>query len=435
MALFQAATLNTDGFTIACSFLFIGVLLNVFLRAEKKIHLSDAWKIALVSVLVGCAKPGTILLLFLLIILIKHVPERKAVNIIIFAGIFLSLAISLGWMSLVVANSNIWTGQKTFSSQLGLVLANFSDFLKIYFKGIAISLKGYYTGWVGVYGYWVGQVPLAVYILFPLALLAAYFTEAKLDTYHWGKRLAVFLIGLVCLAGIASFQYIAGYTPGVQHSDSVGRYFLPFSSLVFLAFCGSFSFHSKTQKIARILTIGLIISTLVFYSLGIYRTYYTQCVYPVSAARPCTLPVYKNVDLNDRYVARVKPSQQVNQSFVSECKEIDSVKVRVQSVVDNAKDSVIFTVLSDNQHAIASQVFDLSGLKQDEMLTLPVQIKTVPGKSSLWLNLSLSPGDSPDADLGLLGRSGAALYPAGILLFNDSVQDGDLYFQYTCKNP
>jgi hypothetical protein len=69
------------------------------------------------------------------------------------------------------------------------------------------------------------------------------------------------------------------------------------------------------------------------------------------------------------------------------------------------------------------------------LIKIPLQQKVPVGKEKLWISLSLPLEDSQGADLGLLGRSGAAIYADGELLFNQYPQDGDLFFQYTCSVP
>ena len=432
MALFQSTTLTPDCFTLACSYLFIGAVLKDFSESKEKSLLPMPWKIVFFSLLVGCAKPGTILLLLLLLILVGRKFKSKKALFILLAGVVFSLAISIGWMLFGVVHAAIWTGQKTISSQLSLVMANFFDFLKIYFNGIALSLGKYYFGWVGVYGYWVGKVPALVYILFPVALCLAFLCEGKNNLFSRRYRLFILMIALVCLGGIASFQYVASYSPGVQSTDSVGRYFLPFSSLLFIPFTGWLDIKGQRKKIWQFLTIGFIVTTVGVYGYGIFRTYYTKCVYAVSATQPCTMPVYKNVDLATPYVAHVKAQTVVNQSFVPQCSELSSVKVRVETADGSSQDKLVFSVLRSDLKVISTQEFLISNMHKNDVIEMPVKVKVSASQPILWLQLALDSKDTQNADVGLLGRSGGEKYPDGNLLFNQQLQDADLYFQYSC---
>lgn len=436
MALFQVGTLNTDGFTLAISYLLIGVVFKIFFTPDKTISLEDALKLALVSILVGCAKPGTILLLLLILILIRNKPKSKLVPFIIIAGILLSFVISIAWMFTSTMNAHIWTGDRTFGAQLKIVLANLPDFLLAYLRGIFVSIPAWYTGWIGVYGYWLGKVPSLVYILFPIALLAALFTEGHFSGIKTRSRVSILIIAIVCLAGIASFQFISFYVPGGQVSDKVGRYFLPFSSLIFISISAWIPTKEKTQKTFRLLTVLLALSTVISYTYGLYRTYYSDCVYEVNAAHPCVLPQYKNLDVSEQaFIANVTNQNTVDQSFKPLCDELTSVFVRVQDFSGKSDEKLVYSLLDENKNIVSSKEYPFSTLKKIGLLELPVNIKVKPNETVLWLQLTTEKGDSPDASISLLGRADRTVYPDGILLFNRTDQNGDLFFQYTCKNP
>lgn len=431
MALFQATTLNADGFTLACSYLFIGIVLNVLLNPIKTINLKTARTIALVSVLVGFAKPGTILLLLLLLVFIRFRPETKAVTFTIFSGVLASVVVSLTWMFY----SFIWTGPETYGGQLNSVLMNFADFLNIYLKGVFLSLKQYYYGWVGVYGYWDGAVPPMVYFLFPLTLAAAILSEKKHPGFLRKYRFVILIVSLICLGAIASIQFTQNYVPGVQIADKVSRYFLPFSSLLFLAFSGWLTINERVQKVSQIICIGLIVTTVGLYSFGLYRTYYTNCVYAVTSSQPCKMPVYKNLDVVNPYIAIVNDKNIVYQSFKPECTEISSVIIRVETATGDTSDNMLFSILDQDKNVISSSEFSISQMENDDLLILPIHTKVSVDNPTLWIKLNTVDSDSSNDDVGLLGRKDGKIYNDGILLLNNAEQDGDLFFQYTCSNP
>jgi uncharacterized membrane protein len=433
MGLFQAATINADGFTIACSYFFVGVVINVFAKPDKTITNKDAWKIAIASILIGCGKPLTVFLLLLLLILLRHKVETKSGKYILAGGIVLSAIISFGWMCLMIFTINTSREITSFYDQGGLVLSNPLDFIWIYFKGLFLSIKGYYTNWIGVYGYWVGKVPVLVYILFPLSLLAALFTDTQKPAMPKKTRMIVLLVALLCLLIVATFNYIADYHPGIQSVGTKGgRYFLPFSLLVLIPFCGLLILSQKKQTLFQFLTMLLVISTVSIYGYGIYRTFYTSCVYAVTPSQPCWLPVYKNFELNNPYTAHVTQSTTISQSFTTECSSITAVQVRVESVSGNEQDKVQFSIEDKAGNEITSQEFLLSELSKGKMLSMPVNVQSENSLSMYRLTLSLPAGDSANADLGIIGRSGGSIYPDGTLQFNGKNQDADLYFQYSC---
>jgi uncharacterized membrane protein len=432
-ALFQAATINGDSFTIACSLLFIGAVLKVSLKTVKSISVKEAWLIAVVSLLLGLTKSGTILLLLSLLVFIRFKSEHKLVPFIILAGALISMIISIGWMTSNVVNADLWANQRTYGGQLKLVLSNFLDFLSVYFRGIFLSLGQFYTGWVGAYGYWVGQVPVLVYLLFPLALIAAFLGEAKYPGFYRKHRLFFLVISVICIAGIESYEFIGGYTPGTQISNRVGRIFLPFTPLFLLALSGWISIPARLQRISRVVCIGVCFAFVGAFSYGLYLTYYTDCVYAVTPSHPCTLPVYKNLEVTHPYVAQVDESNIVYQSFQPKCSQISSVIVRVESATGNISDRLVFSVLDENKNILSSKGFSIFPLKRRDLLQLPVSARVYSDQPTLWIELGLDGADSSGAAVEFLGRQFGKIYPDGELYIGQLEQDGDLFFQYACS--
>jgi hypothetical protein len=144
------------------------------------------------------------------------------------------------------------------------------------------------------------------------------------------------------------------------------------------------------------------------------------------------LPVYKNVELENPYVAHVNSQTSVTQSFVPLCAELSSVKLTVETAQGSGQDKLTFSLLDDAQKVVAAESFVISDLQVRETIQLPVAYTVPAGSSSLWLQLTVEGAQS--AEVGLLGRSGGQKYPAGELTFNQQVQDADLYFRYTCSN-
>jgi uncharacterized membrane protein len=433
-AVFQAATINVDGITNAVAFMFIGYLLMLLADRETPINGKRAWGLTVLVLLIGCVKPGTFLILICLLLLIGNRFTQKKYAWLIAGSAVLSIVISMGWSYLVVMNIPFWSGgtTTTLTGQAMLVLSNLWDFLGIFFSGLMVSLKTYYTDWVGVYAYWVGKVPVLTYILFPIALLAAFFADLRSKLIKTGTRLLLFGLGFLGLLGISSFQFILHYAPGQAGMGAQGRYFIPFAPILFLAIAGWVEHPQWLRKGGQVVSILALLGSLAAFGVGLYRTYYTNCVFGVSADHPCTVPVYKNVDVVNRYVTAVTAKTPVSQSVLLECRQITSLQVKVENASGSAGDVVTFTARDANQSVLASQEIPLNGLSQGEMLTLPIELKADPGKTQVWLEFSLPPTDSATAELQIFGRKGESLYPDGELLVSGASQDGDLYFQYTC---
>lgn len=431
MALFQESTITADGYTIAVSFLFIGVVLNVFFREEKRITTKDAWLIALTAMLLGWAKSGTILLLFLLLLLVRHKCTSRAGKWILLGGTLLSIAISAWWMFGVLFHQKILAGTNTFSSQVKLILQDLPGFLLNYISGMILSIPSYFINWIGSYGYWVGKVPFMVYILYPLAFAAALFCESRQFSQMKKGRVFLFLAGLIGCCGVTLYNFVGFYVPGRSGIDIVGRYFIPFAPLYFLAFCGLIGLKDKARKIFQISTLVLVLGTVGFYSFGIYRTYYTNCVYPLSSDNTCDLPVYKNLDIINPPSVELQNGSDIRQSIVPQCGQVKAIQFMAKIVDPSMSDTMVLTVTDDQNNLIAKTDLSLYGVDAGRFISIPVELSGIENKT-IWLDLSAGASNSAAARVDLFYRPDGSIYPQGEFLLDGTKQDADLVFRYTC---
>lgn len=435
MALFLTGTLNADVFTLACTFLFIGATFEYYSVRDQDELSKIPWKLVIFTILVGCTKPGTFLVLLLLLILMRRRPKSKRTALILTMAVIISAAISTRWMMFSANDSNfqLWTPNNSVTSQVQVIFTNLPDFLRFYFTGIFNSLKNYFTGVVGVYGYWVGKVPIIVYLLFPIALFSALLSEKKSSLFNKKKGAFIVFVGLICLAEIAAFHFVAFYVPGTSNTDLVGRYFLPFLSLLFIPLVGWVGVNEGLRNKFLTLSMVSIIAILAFYGYGIYRTYYTDCVYAVTKEKPCVLPIYKNVDVINPYIANVSNGVIVQQSFIPKCESIQSVKVLIENINSNSEGKLIMSILGSDHQLINSQDYQLNNFYSRDFLEIPVELENIPSQTDLWIQLKMDSSNKNSTYLSILGRESGEKYSDGELFFNGEMQDADLYFQYTCK--
>jgi hypothetical protein len=225
------------------------------------------------------------------------------------------------------------------------------------------------------------------------------------------------------------------YQPGVPARGSQGRYFLPFMPIFFFAFTGLFRISAKYQNWAGVITLGFLFLTIATYSYGLYRTYYTKCVYGVSQSLPCTLPVYKNFDVETPYVAKITPEIAISQSFIPLCKELSSVILQVRSIHGNPDDKLVINISDESKDLVVSKEYSFSSIKENSFLNIPIQINNLGKGTILWMRLELTLDDSQGSEIGLLGRVDGSKYTDGVLLVNTEEQNADLFFQYSCSAP
>ncbi len=430
MAIYQASTLNGDRFTIAATFFFIAIVLMTFAKKDP-INLKETLLLILASLLVGVSKPGTIVVFPLLLILINHRYEKKSYPWLLFGGVLISILYSIGWSELAVLDTTVQSTGTTRAYQMGLILQNLPDFLRVYFVGVINLIPKYYTDWVAEYGYWLGTVPWPVYVFFPISLLLAYFAEGKAEFLNKKTRWIIFLTGVFCLGLMASVKFIFAYVPGQLYFGSQGRYFLPFAPLVLLAFIGLIEAPLKWRKTAAISTIIFIVAALGLYGYGIHRTYYTTCVYEVDANHPCTLPVYINLDTENPVNVDLNAGSVFEQSFDPECGPVDSIDVYVLNV-SGVLDGSIKLKFYDPDHVLLAEsevpISDLRIGQQNQFKFSPVNVV---GNQKYSFTLELT-DDSP-ATVTLWGVA-EDKYSKGELLVNGESSNAvsDLYLQFEC---
>jgi len=438
MAVFQAATINVDGFSNAASFLFIAMVFNLHVDPAERIGLSKLWILFALIILLGLAKTGTILVLPLLLILpFKKISPRMWA--VLGAGVTISAVLMLGWNILSIPGSHFSdTGGQSLSQQMIVIKANPLDFVKTLLLGNILASVRYYRDWVGVYGYWVGTVPEIIYWLFPLALLAALAVEPRHEKFSRKTRLITAGTFLVASAGIAFLYSYLHYTPGNLSSfGRQGRYFIFTAPLFFLALAGLGFLPERWMRWAKIAVISLLLLVIGFYSLGIYTTYYTYCGSSIYTFQGCMQPGYKNLDVS-LTAPRAKLNEQspLAQGFTSVCGKVTSVDVTVKDLAVSTGSNLQLSLLDSNNMVLALQKYPLSALTRNLTLTLPVNAAVydqTPRTSMYTIHLESPDLTGPDA-LGM-ASSAPRQYRDGSFTAAGVKQDADLVFHYTCANP
>ena len=179
------------------------------------------------------------------------------------------------------------------------------------------------------------------------------------------------------------------------------------------------------------MTLLLVLAAVGCYSFGIYRTYYTKCVYPVSSDHTCVLPVYKNLDVVNPPAIELKNRTVVRQSIVPECGRIEALQFMAKVVDSSKDDKITLTVTDDQGNQIAKTDLSIYGVEAGRFISIPIELTNVENKT-IWLDLSSDQSNSSTSQVDLFYRPNAAVYPQGELFMDGSREDADLVFQYTC---
>lgn len=436
MALFEAATVNVDGFNNAISFLFIALVLRIVQVGRQPLRWREVICIFGLSLLQGLAKPSAILILPLLFLLFRRRSLSKWQMVVLVIGSLLAFGLMIGWNSLALAGSHFDTGgEQSASRQLDWILADPIQFGVTLFRGNLTRVGGFFQDWVGVYGHWVGEVPAAIYILYPLALAGALLAEPRRPEFSRGQRFWVAGVFLAAAAGIELVYFAANYIPGDASSlGRQGRYFTPFAPLLYLALTGLVSWRINLASWMRGLSLVILVGVLALYGYGLYATYYTYCSATVYTGKTCVQPVYKNLDRESAPEILLTRDAPLTQSFTSVCGEVTSVEVLVRSVPETRDGRIRLSLLTKAGGYIATREAGFAEIHEGQYfrLSLDAPTRVAGGKEAdkFGLLVELLPG---------MRESGPGFavtyrddYPAGSLAIGGNERSTDLIFHYSC---
>ena len=432
-ALYQASTLNADGFTAAVSFAFIGWVIAVYVDEASGIRPRSIWILVILSILLGFAKPGAIILLPLLLVFIKHPFPSKKWIVILGAGVLLAVVANIGWW-MIASEGTVFSGEgeQSITQQSGTILSDPLGFIKPLLQGMILTFPNQIQGWVAAYGYWAGTVPGPVYFFSAIFLLAALLAEPRVVQLSKGTR--IFLVGVFCFssAAIYTIAFAPNYvTGGVLALAKHGRYYIPFAPLFFLGIVGSFAVRENVQRLMNLTVIVSFLLLTIGYLFGIYTTYYTYCGYDAYVGAECTLPIYKNLE-KEAAMTGLNNGEYLTQTFTNQCGQLEAVQVYVRSIPESLDGSLKFSLLDGDQNILASQEFRADEVPVEDYLTLSVQLPRDYENKNFEIQLDAS-------NLSPLDKFRFAVAPGdyypGQLTSNGEALRGDLLIHYTCSSP
>jgi len=176
-SLYQAATVNGDGYTNAVSFLFIAVVLARALQpGERQLKHWYIW-LCVSIFLLGMAKPGAILLLPLILLLPRKVFDSRAQFSGMWAVAILMTLFHAVWILTSFTNTSL--GADTPGMIFSSVFSQLGQYLGAFWRSFLIYYKELFGSTIAAYGYWEGKVPGLVYWLVGLALALSAFRGAQ----------------------------------------------------------------------------------------------------------------------------------------------------------------------------------------------------------------------------------------------------------------
>ena len=427
-SLYQAATLNGDGYTNAVSFLFIAVVLARALQPDEQLSRRGFLWLCGVIFLLGMAKPGAILLFPLLLLLPRRVFVSRAQLIGMWAFAVVMVIFHAGWILISFTNTSLGAG--TPGAIFTSVFSQLWQYLSAFWRSFLIYYKDLFGSTIAAYGYWEGRVPALVYWLSGAVLALTLFAERKHARLSGGKR--AFMLGLMLLAW---FGILVMYTAGKFTFDSQetvlmvqGRYLNAFMPLGLLALGGLWTQkHSARPWVKGLITAGIVIFQG-FFLWGLVAHYYTPCGPSVLARSNCRLPAYQNLEIAQPPQVMLTADAALEQEFDNTCANLRAVEVLIGDISADGDGAVAFSLLDTSGGVIASHTFDVSELSPKQNIALEVPAGSELSKGTYTLRLE---GQGLRGEVGV-GIREPDVYSGGGLMIADNPFNGDVVFFYTC---
>lgn len=434
MSLILASSVSPDPVIFGVIFLFIGWVMHLINDSTNQISRRQFLITGLLVLAVCSLKPNTFFLLFLLLALprskFKHTWHAWG-----FVGVSaIGVAMSLGWTYL--ASQVVFNQHAMASDSLPRFWSLFLTpqiFLKALYQTIGNNGIAYLVQMVGVSGYGYWQFPTFVYILFPFAILAAFFIEEKKNTLNSQQKWWFFCVGILNFLVIFVLFFVVDtpidspVIPGVQ-----GRYFIPFLPLILLPLV--FAKPIKGFKIAFFTLTGLL--SIAFLST-LFLDYHVICGGSMLTGQPCKLPYYKNWGTETFLPLKLEKGAALYQNFIADCQTITQVDVWPLANLTGSTTQIEVNIRDGAGDLLSTQSFSTVGIPVNGWFTF--DIPDVEGMKGTALTIEILPAEGGDAANFALGVFPTDEYNKGELFIRDAVTGksttagNDLIFKVECE--
>jgi hypothetical protein len=335
-ALYQASTIGADPVSNGAALLFIAACLSA--SSLTTIGWRRLVGLAGAASLLFWGKGNVALLAVLPLLLLTASRFRMRGGLPILASMILALgAVEVGgWMVLGYSGT-----QGGASQQLAAILSHPVGALGTVAADLWTRSPEYVRQWIADYGYEYGVVPVAVYVLFGVTLVAAWWTDSASGSLPKRTRSALLITFGVSLLGTSLAMYLAATPAGADYVEGIqGRYYSAIAPLLGLALIGILGI--KPSRRAPELVAGLAIASLAVFAAGLVLSYYVVCGAAYYQPGLCYLPSYKNWSPNDRYSAPVSATTGLIQEVVPECNGLAEIRVWVDATGLPADGQTVF---------------------------------------------------------------------------------------------
>jgi uncharacterized membrane protein len=424
VAILQASTISADAISNGIAFLFIGGVLAIVSR--KELHWREWGFLALLFLILFWGKVN-IVPLAILPFLILHPSQFK-----IRYGYILLLATAsalfavevLGWN--LIAYSQLHTAPDGTDprGQVLFILQHPINFLSILTKTISGRWFSYLIDWAAIYAFAYWPVPIWTYYLFACGLIASLFLND--DLVERRARLGLFLVFLISYIGTYVLLYITFNPVGFRSIEGVqGRYFTTVMPLLFLGLAGLPLFQGI--RIRTAFPMLLTVTSLVFYTAGMYLSYHVLCGSQYYQGGLCYQPNYKNWAPDQNYSSPVSNLLTIKQEIILECNGVSEIRIWVNGREAAVSGTTEFLLQDMNLgREIIRKTISNSEFPEASWFALPFE-PDWESMGKFYLLTLTSTDTGPQIAYSLRSE-----YPDGKLYENDQPLPHDMIFQTGC---
>ncbi len=237
MAVFEAASVSSDGLTIGLSFLMIAYILKLALGKGNFVK-TDFFILVILGLLIALTKSIYILLFFLfLLIPVNKFKSHKMKYGLFFILFILTGLASVGWIwltnGLYVPIFSTWS----VTGQINFIFGHLFYYLTILFKTVVNYGIYYLIMFVGDFGVSNVFAPFILVVIYFLMLIFVALVDKNEFKISLKQKLICLMIFIVTATTIFTFEYLTWNPVGYNNILGVqGRYFIPIAPLLLLVF-------------------------------------------------------------------------------------------------------------------------------------------------------------------------------------------------------
>jgi len=433
MALIQASIISPDSIVIGGSFIFIAWIFYLKYREPKPIATKEVIITFFLSFILCSVKPNNFVLLLLLTLVPANSFKRKSHKyIFIVIDILLMLAIYLLWFYKVSTINKIYSFSEDVDAfaQINFILKNPDYFISAMVKTIHGNINNYLQGLIGVSGYDYFELPDFVYVfyLFGFAMFSLFDTTKNRINYK--DRISISIIIIAFIISTFLLFYCMNSSVASPIIDGIqGRYFLPLLPLIILVLPSLREMTTKKRASGEKIP-GLLFFLILGISLliSIYYGYYVNCGISKLNNQVCSLPNYKNWDLEKSNRIIIKPQHYIMQTIKPECNAVNSISLVNKNDGKKPNNLIIQIINESSGTTYFGRNVSLTNLGINDFITVGFKEPILLTNSKLIIfikNIS-----SQDISLGAFERDE---YPYGVISLDGEERDYDLIFKYTCQ--